>query len=88
MGGYRLVIDQRRVNQFVRPRPFTMERLQDFLRMLQPGDNLIKIDIQDGYYHLPLASASQQYHVPIDVYDIAVRKEPTANGSTHPVCLS
>ena len=38
-----------------------MERLQDFLRMLQPGDNLIKIDIQDGYYHLPLALASQQY---------------------------
>ena len=38
-----------------------MMRLRDFLGILKPGDTFIKIDIHDGFYHLPVSPSSQHY---------------------------
>ncbi|CAB4007132.1 Hypothetical predicted protein, partial [Paramuricea clavata] len=53
-GQYRPVINLRALNQFVEPQPFKMESLQVVKALVQPGDYLMKMDLEDTYYTVPI----------------------------------
>ena len=51
-GVFRLVSDERPLNQYVQKRVFRMDALRDFLALTASGDQAIRVDIADAYYHL------------------------------------
>ena len=53
-GQYHPVINLRALNQFVEPQPFKMESLQVVKALVQPGDYLMKMDLKDAYYTVPI----------------------------------
>ena len=60
-GTRRPVIDLRQLNQFVKKVPFKMEDLTQIPSVLQKGDFLCKIDLQDAYLSIPVAKKSRVY---------------------------
>ena len=60
-GVFRLVIDERPLNKYVKKRVFRMDALRDFLAQTVSGDRAIRVDIADAYYHLGISSAWQRY---------------------------
>jgi hypothetical protein len=53
-GKKRLIIDMRFVNQFMQIPKFKLEDLRTAINYLEQGDWMIKIDLQDGYFHTPV----------------------------------
>ena len=47
---FRMVIDLRRLNGYTRALPFKMETLQFVATTALPDDQMIIVDIKDGYY--------------------------------------
>ena len=60
-GTRRPVIDVRQLNQFVKKVPFKMEDLTQIPSVLQKGDFLCKIDLQDAYLSIPVAKKARVY---------------------------
>ena len=60
-GTRRPVIDLRQLNQFVKKVPFKMEDLTQIPSVLQKGDFLCKIDLQDAYLLIPVAKKARVY---------------------------
>ena len=60
-GTRRPVIDLRQLNQFVKKVPFKMEDLTQLPSVLQKGDFLCKIDLQDAYLSIPVAKKARVY---------------------------
>lgn len=60
-GGWRPVIDLKRLNRHIHPESFKMESLQMIIQAVQPTDWMISIDLQDAYLHVPILPAFQKY---------------------------
>ena len=60
-GTRRPVIDLRQLNQFVKKVPFKMEDLTQIPSVLQKGDFLCKIDLQDAYLSIPVTKKARVY---------------------------
>jgi hypothetical protein len=60
-GKYRPCLDLRHLNKFVPHQKFKMEGLKQLRDMIQEGDFMTSIDLQDGYLHVPVSPASQKY---------------------------
>ena len=50
----RLICDCRKINQFLEPKPFRLDHLQNIFPYLRKGQWAAKIDLKDAYFHIPL----------------------------------
>ena len=57
----RLICDCRKINQFLSPRPFRLDHLQNIFPYLRKGQWAAKIDLKDAYFHLPLGEELRPY---------------------------
>lgn len=57
---YRLVVNMKPLTASVHSPAFKLERLDEFLLMLRPGDHIWTRDLRDGYFHLLMHPASRQ----------------------------
>lgn len=58
----RLIADLRQLNEHIRDPPaFKMETIEHVRSMMQPGDWMVTFDLQDAYYHLPIAEQNLQH---------------------------
>ncbi|XP_033116453.1 uncharacterized protein LOC117116501 [Anneissia japonica] len=53
-GGWRLILNLRRLNQWIRPQKFGMDTLVLILQGLMPRDWAATIDLKDAYFHVPI----------------------------------
>ncbi|XP_033099816.1 E3 ubiquitin-protein ligase UBR4-like [Anneissia japonica] len=53
-GGWRPILNLRRLNQWIRPQKFHMDTLALILQGLMPGDWAATIDLKDAYFHVPI----------------------------------
>jgi hypothetical protein len=60
-GRPRPVINLRTINPYVPPVHFKMEGLKTVRQLLQQGDWMVKIDLEDAFHHVPIAPHSQKY---------------------------
>jgi hypothetical protein len=58
-GKLRPCLDLREVNKCVPYRHFKMEGLKQLKEVIQVGDWMTSIDLQDGYFHVPIAKESR-----------------------------
>ena len=60
-GKFRPVINLKNLNQFVTPHHFKMEGLHSVRSLLQENDYMVKIDLKDAYFTVPICSSSQKF---------------------------
>ena len=60
-GGFRPVIDLKRLNLFIRCPSFRMETDRSIRQQLQQGEWTTSIDLSDAYLHIPVAPAYRKY---------------------------
>lgn len=60
-GKPRLVIDLRKINNYISRRLFQYQRLAAFAATLVPGDHLVSWDVKDAFYHVRLLPAHRKY---------------------------
>ena len=53
-GGYRLIFNQKNLNQFIITHRFKMETLKSVRDCLRPGEFTVSVDLEDAYLHIPL----------------------------------
>lgn len=58
-GGYRLVLNVKKLNKFLPNQTFKMEGLSSILPYINSSDWAATIDLKDAYYHVPIAKESQ-----------------------------
>ena len=58
-GRYRPVVNLRNLNKIIPYHKFKLERMKQLKELLQKGDLLVKIDLQDAYLAIPLHQQSQ-----------------------------
>lgn len=56
---YRLVVNMKPLTPAVHSPAFKLERLEEFLLLLRPGDHIWTRDLRDGYFHLAMAPTSR-----------------------------
>ncbi len=54
-GGFRPILDFRRLNQARMRRPFRMLTLKQILAQIQPEDWFLSVDLKDAYFHIRIA---------------------------------
>ena len=54
-------MDLRRINQSCEELNFQYEDINTVIDYVQPHDQLITLDIKNGYHHIPVALEHQQY---------------------------
>ena len=52
---WRLITDLRHLNTFVSPPRFTNEGIHEAQGLIEQTDDIITIDLKDGFYHISLA---------------------------------
>lgn len=57
---FRLIVNMRGVNRHLKEFKFKMEGLSTVLQLIQPGDFLIKWDLREGYFHVPLGDQASR----------------------------
>lgn len=60
-GRLRPVINLKTINPYVDQIHFKMEGLKTVRNLLQPGDYMVKIDLEDAFHHVPIHPTSQKY---------------------------
>lgn len=60
-GEFRPVINLRALNRFLVKESFKMEGLQVVRSLVQPGDWMMKLDLKDAYYAIPIHSSHKTY---------------------------
>ena len=58
---FRPILNLKRLNSFVRYEHFKMEGLDSVKYLLKPNDWLVKIDLQDAYFLVPVAAQHRKY---------------------------
>lgn len=54
-------MDLKRLNLYVHLESFKMESLHTIIQMVQPGDWMVSVDLQDACFHVPILPAFQKY---------------------------
>ena len=57
----RLVINLKRLNEWVTAKHFKMEGISTLKDLLQSGDWIVKADLKDAYFTVPIDTNHQQY---------------------------
>lgn len=60
-GGWKPVLDLKRLNRYIRVEHFKMESLNTVILSVQPGDWMASIDLQDAYLHIPIHPQFQPF---------------------------
>lgn len=60
-GSHRLIFNLRSLNFYVHPPRFRLISLSKVAQTLQQGDYLVKIDISNAYYHIPVQNSHTRY---------------------------
>ena len=60
-GTYRPVIDLRELNRFIQKEHFKMEGIHLMKDLLQEGDWMVKLDLKDAYFAIPIHHEHQKY---------------------------
>ena len=60
-GGFRLIVDLRRVNKCLKTTSFKYEALCDLSSLASPGEHMVSFDLKSGYYHVGIHPAHQQF---------------------------
>jgi hypothetical protein len=60
-GSFRPVFNLKKLNAFIPYVHFKMETFQMLPQMIQPGDWMVKIDLKDAYFCVPIAEQCQKY---------------------------
>lgn len=60
-GSNRLIFNLRHLNTYVYPPKFRLISLSKVSQTLQQGDYLVKIDISNAYYHIPIQESHRRY---------------------------
>ena len=60
-GTFRPIIDLKRVNEYIPYVKFKMETLKNIRDLLKKGDLMVKIDLKDAYFTVPLSQNSLKY---------------------------
>ena len=60
-GSQRPVINLKKLNQFVEYQHFKMEGLHLLKDLIQPGDFMIKVDLKDAYFSVPVCQEHQKF---------------------------
>jgi hypothetical protein len=60
-GGYRLITDLRHLNSFCQSCKFKQEDIRNVASILKPGDYLTSVDLQDGFYHIPIRKEDTEF---------------------------
>ena len=60
-GSFRLILNLKKFNHFVRYQHFKMESLKQVIQMMKPGCFMASLDIRDAYYTVPIHSTHQKY---------------------------
>ena len=58
---HRLVLDCRHVNQSIICPTFSQEGIQTVTDIIQEGDKIISIDLENGFHHVPVQFCDQKY---------------------------
>ena len=58
-GGFRLILNLKRFNNFVEYKKFKMETISAILHLVRPGMCMAKLDIKDAYYSVPICEDHQ-----------------------------
>ena len=61
MNKFRPIINLKQLNTQMPYRHFKMEGMKDVIDLLNQGDYMIKIDLKDAYWHIPIHPSSQKY---------------------------
>lgn len=59
--GFRLILDLRYVNAFLKKHKFKYESAADLRQLIAQGDYLFAFDLQSGYHHVDIHPDDQQY---------------------------
>lgn len=57
---WRPILDLRELNSYLIKLSFRMVSLQDILRLLNPGDYMATLDLEDAYFHVPIHPAHRK----------------------------
>ena len=60
-GGFRLVLDLKRLNRFITKVRFKMETLQRIIPLMSPNHYMCTLDLQDAYYHILIFKVHRIY---------------------------
>ena len=60
-GGFRPVLDLRGLNRFLKIMPFHMLTTADVLQSVTHGEWFTSVDLQDAYFHVPIAPQHRQF---------------------------
>ncbi len=60
-GKKRLLINLHRLNQCIETKKFKYEGVDSVAEQIQPGDYLYSVDLQDGFFHVPVHRDFQKY---------------------------
>ena len=58
---WRLVIDSRKVNNYIECDKFTQEGIESVSEQIQEGDQLISIDLKNGFHHVKVQKRFRKY---------------------------
>ena len=58
---FRLVVNMKPLTPVVHSPPFKLERLEEFLTLLRPGDMVWTRDLRDGYFHVPMHETAKPW---------------------------
>ena len=58
---WRLIIDLRYVNSFIDTPKFSNEKIDVVYSLVQEKDQLVSIDLKNGFFHVPVSDAHQSY---------------------------
>ena len=59
-GGMRLILNMKSLNRFVRYKEFKMDTVSSILHLVRPKIFLVKLDIKDAYYSIPIKESHQK----------------------------